>query len=226
MRFNVSMNNNSNTKVVKLNYHHGDLQQKLLDEATSMIEESGIEGLSLRKLATRVGVSRTAPYHHFKDKNDLLCAIAEHGYKSRIEKAKELLNDDVLSVREKFHLFVHDYVRFAYENQELYELMFGRAIWKQNNSTQALRDVAYPCFQYQLEMTKSWQENGLIKSDENTLRLAQVIWGTVHGIAKLLIDGIYTQTSQVEEMCDSAVALFTNMASQDQSVLLNKKKPI
>ena len=93
--------------------------------------------------------------------------------------------------------------------------MFGRAIWKQQNSTQALRDVAYPCFQYQLELTKNWQLNGLIKSDENTLRLAQVIWGTVHGIAKLLIDGIYTHTSQVEEICDSAIALFTNMAPSD-----------
>ncbi|MFT5520207.1 MAG: AcrR family transcriptional regulator [Enterobacterales bacterium] len=206
------MSKKATTKAVKRSYHHGDLQQKLLDEATLMIEESGIEGLSLRKLALRAGVSRTAPYHHFKDKNELLCAIAENGYKIRNVQALAILNNKNQSVREKFHFFVHDYVQFAYENQELYELMFGRAIWKQQNSTQALRDVAYPCFQHQLDMTKNWQENGLIKSDENTLRLAQVIWGTVHGIAKLLIDGIYTQTSQVEEICDSAIALFTMMA--------------
>jgi AcrR family transcriptional regulator len=211
------MSNNPTTNSIKQSYHHGDLQQKLLDEATLMIEESGIEGLSLRKLALRVGVSRTAPYHHFKDKHELLCAIAENGYKIRNEQALAILNNQSQSVRDKFHFFVHDYVRFAYENQELYELMFGRAIWKQQNSTQALRDVAYPCFQHQLDMTKSWQENGLIKSDENTLRLAQVIWGTVHGIAKLLIDGIYTQTSQVEEICDSAIALFTMMATSTDS---------
>ena len=202
-------------KPVKSSYHHGDLHQKLLLEATKMIELSGLENLSLRKLATEVGVSRTALYHYFSDKNDLLCAIAENGYVERNKTALQNLHDQDKSVRDKFHFFVHDYVRFAYENQELYELMFGRAIWKTQNSSQALRDVAYPCFQHQLEMTKEWQSKGLIKSDENALRLAQVIWGTVHGIAKLLIDGIYTQTSQVEEMCDCAIALFTNLAEED-----------
>ena len=57
-------------------------------------------------------------------------------------------------------------------------------------------------------MTRTWQEMGLLKTNENTLRLSQVIWGTLHGIAKLLIDGIYTDTSQVEEMCECAVTLY------------------
>ena len=196
-------------ETLKTNYHHGDLHKKLIEEATLMIEESGIEGLSLRKLATRVGVSRTAPYHHFKDKNELLCAIAEKGYQKRLKRIKAGFKDDSLSMRDNFSLYVHEYVKFAHESPELYELMFGRAIWKQQNSTEELRDAAYPCFQHQLEMTAIWQKNGLLSCDESTLRLSQVIWGTLHGIAKLLIDGIYTHTSQVEEMCDSAVNLFT-----------------
>ncbi|MCP3673156.1 MAG: TetR/AcrR family transcriptional regulator [Gammaproteobacteria bacterium] len=194
----------------KTTYHHGDLHQKLLDEATLMIEGSGVEGLSLRKLANRVGVSRTAPYHHFKDKNELICAIAEEGYLQYLARAQASFDDETVSLREKFRSYVYGYVKFAHDNPELYELMFGRAIWKQQNSTQGLRDAAYPCFQHQLEMTAFWQKNGLLNNDESALRLSQVIWGTLHGIAKLLIDGIYTHTSQVEEMCDCAVNLFTN----------------
>ena len=57
-------------------YHHGNLRQTLLSAATQMIAENGIESLSLRKLADKVSVSRTAAYHYFDDKNDLLCAIA------------------------------------------------------------------------------------------------------------------------------------------------------
>ena len=52
------------------NYHHGDLYSSLLTTATSMILAGGVEALSLRKLAIRIGVSRTAAYHHIKDKNE------------------------------------------------------------------------------------------------------------------------------------------------------------
>ena len=52
-------------------YHHGDLRSALIEAATTIIEDSGIDALSLRKLAEVTGVSRTAPYHHFKDKNAL-----------------------------------------------------------------------------------------------------------------------------------------------------------
>ncbi|MEL7364234.1 MAG: TetR/AcrR family transcriptional regulator, partial [Bacteroidota bacterium] len=57
-------------------YHHGDLRRTLLDEASSVLEADGIGALSLRDLARRAGVSATAPYHHFKGKADLVCALA------------------------------------------------------------------------------------------------------------------------------------------------------
>ena len=112
-----------------------------------------------------------------------------------------------MTQEQKFEEYICGYLRFAADNPEEYELMFGRSIWKQANSTQELRDVAYPCFQHQVEMVRSWQEAGLISGD-NALRTSQVIWGTVHGIAKLLIDGIYTDAAQIEEVSQCAVKLF------------------
>lgn len=196
------------TEASTSSYHHGDLRKTLLEVTTDMIRESGIEGLSLRKLADRVGVSRTAPYHHFKDKNELLCAIAEEGFRQHHLQGQLNFTDESRSMHERFRSFVHNYVKFASENPELYELMFGRTIWKQQGSTEELRSAAYPCFQHQLAMTKAWQEMGLLNRDENTLRLSQVIWGTLHGIAKLMIDGIYTNTDQIEEICECAVKVF------------------
>jgi AcrR family transcriptional regulator len=194
----------------KAKYHHGDLRTTLLDVARKMLTESGIEEVSLRKLAARVGVSRSAPYHHFKDKNALLCGIAETGFKELHLMNKNSFDFAGKSTKDKFSLYIHQYVKFAKNNPELYELMFGRAIWKQENSTQELRDTAYPCFQYQVEMTKEWQNLKLLNHSDkdNALRASQVLWGTVHGIAKLLIDGIYTDVSHVEEICDYAVDMF------------------
>ncbi|WNC72013.1 TetR/AcrR family transcriptional regulator [Thalassotalea psychrophila] len=196
----------------KLKYHHGDLRSTLLVTASEMLKENGIEEITLRKIAARVGVSRAAPYHHFKDKNSLLCGIAEVGYKQLYKITKTNFNNTDTSMKEKFSLYVHQYVSFAKNNPELYELMFGRTIWMQKNSTQELKDVAYPCFQFQLEMINEWQKIKLLNSSNNdkhdALRMSQVLWGTIHGIAKLLIDGIYTDISHIEEICDKAVDIF------------------
>jgi AcrR family transcriptional regulator len=203
------MDSTVNLSGARQSYHHGDLRHTLLVAAKSLIAEAGIENLSLRRLAERAGVSRTAPYHHFSDKNDLLCAIAAEGFSRRHSAAARSFDNPDISPGEKFEQFICGYIKFAVENPEEYELMFGRNIWKQKNSTQALRDVAYPCFQHQLEMIRSWQHCGLI-GGTSALRTSQVIWGTVHGIAKLWIDGIYTDSAQIEEVSRCAVNLFLN----------------
>jgi AcrR family transcriptional regulator len=201
------------TKQKKPNYHHGDLRSTLLNAANMLLKETGIEGLSLRKLADKVGVSRTAPYHHFKDKNQLLCAIAEQGFVQWQQDAANIFSQAGLTPKEKYRQFFHGYISYAADNPELYDLMFGRTIWKQNSATNELRNAAYPSFNHQVKMTKKWQTQGLMPSDENTLRLSQVTWGTMHGIARLLIDGIYADRSHIDEMCDCAVNLFTQQIS-------------
>lgn len=205
------------TKTQKSGYHHGDLRASLLDAATRMINDTGIEGLSLRKLADKVGVSRTAPYHHFKDKNELLCAIAEQGFVHWHAEAEEIFARQGLSARQKYREFVFGYINYAAENPELYDLMFGRPLWKHKTATESLKSVAYPSFQHQVAMTRKWQEMGLMPADQDTLRLAQVTWGTMHGIARLLIDGIYADTSHIDEMCDTAVNLFISDAPEPET---------
>lgn len=200
--------NKSKASKSKRSYHHGDLRVSLIDAATSMLKEHGVDGLSLRKLADRVGVSRTAPYHHFKDKNQLLCAIAEQGFSHWHRQSEATAGRKDLPERERYRLFVFGYINYAAENPELYDLMFGRTIWKQQAATQELKDIAYPSFQNQVKMIKTFQLNGIMPSEADTLRLAQVTWGTMHGIARLLIDGIYADASHIEEMCETAVDLF------------------
>ena len=206
------MSLNTSHKTVRPSYHHGDLRQALLLSAKQLIAEAGIENLSLRRLAERAGVSRTAPYHHFSDKNDLLCAIAAQGFRRRHQAAAAEFDDAATTMLEKFHAYINGYMQFAVDNPEEYELMFGRSIWKQQNSTEELRDVAYPCFQHQVDMMRCWQDCGVISGD-NPLRTAQVIWGALHGIAKLFIDGIYTDTAQIEEVTRCAINIFIHNKS-------------
>src|SRR5829696_8419748 len=61
-------------------YHHGDLRRALVDTARRLLESEGPSALSLRAVAREAGVSPAAPYHHFKDKGELLDAVAQEGW--------------------------------------------------------------------------------------------------------------------------------------------------
>ncbi|MDW6094263.1 TetR/AcrR family transcriptional regulator [Vibrio rhizosphaerae] len=191
----------------KSNYHHGDLRRSLLQSASLMLRETGIEGLSLRKLADHVGVSRTALYHHFQDKNELLCALAEQGFHHWYQRTRQLVESTESDHREMFRRFFYHYIQDATTTPETYELMFGRAIWKQAQATPTLKDIAYLCFQYQVEITARWQQLGLFPQEETTVRLAQVIWSTMHGLARLVIDGVYADSQHIDDMCDCAIRM-------------------
>ena len=62
-------------------YHHGDLRAALLAAGEEVLEESGVAGFSLRHVARRVGVSHSAPAHHFGDAQGLLAALATDGFR-------------------------------------------------------------------------------------------------------------------------------------------------
>jgi AcrR family transcriptional regulator len=61
-------------------YHHGDLRRALLEAAEKVLERDGPGGLSLRAVAREAGVSPAAPYHHFKDKEELMLAVGKAGF--------------------------------------------------------------------------------------------------------------------------------------------------
>ena len=197
-----------NTYALKNNsgYHHGNLRHSLLSAASLMIAENGIESLSLRKLAEKVGVSRTAAYHYFRNKNELLCAIATEGFR-RWQNSLNHLSPNKFADIDRFEQYILSYINFATSNPEEYELMFGRCIWKQSKCTPELKEISRKTFQHQIDMIDYWQSTGLVIGD-NPLRIAQIIWGTLHGIAKLFIDGVYNDVARVEEIANSALPMF------------------
>lgn len=193
-------------------YHHGDLYTALVNAASQRIETQGIDDLSLRKLADDVGVSRSALYHHFRDKSALLNAVAANGFEQWIEMTRACGGDTSVQPPERLKQFVHGYIHWAVAHPQLYDLMFGRAIWKSGLADEQLKDIAYPAFQYMLGLITEWQQQGLLHQDKPALRQTQVIWATLHGLAKLITDGVYEDTSHLDEMCDCAVDMLLRVS--------------
>lgn len=198
------------TKPKKKSYHHGDLRQQLLDKAAQLIREEGEEALSMRKLASELGVSRMAPYHHFADKQTLLCAIAEEGFNRFTRVLSGDNSDQDFSVsrqeftKENLKIFITNYISFAVNHAEYYNLMFGGHLWKSKQLTESLKNEAHSSFRFYLDRIRKLRELELISNAVDPFKFAQISWSTLHGMSRLLIDGIYVDQSATDTLCDSA----------------------
>jgi AcrR family transcriptional regulator len=167
-------------------YHHGDLRQALLEEALRTIQAEGVEQLTLRAVGEKLGVSRTALYRHFADKQALLAVVGREGFRM-LGQALGDAWDRHGRGREGFEAMGRAYVQFAVAHPSHYRVMFGRFIEscaKDAEFVQKATDV----FQVLVESLVELQHAGLVRRDD-PLMLARFIWSIVHGIAMLVIDG-------------------------------------
>lgn len=189
----------------KNTYHHGDLKAVLLDATARILKEEGEAALSLRNLAARVGVSRTAPYHHFKDKQSLLSAVGEEGFvrfnRAMVESAR---NHRAKDAKEGIHAWVKAYVTFAVDNSEYYDLMYGGRLWHSESLSNSLLSSARGTLRGNVERIRGAQHKGLYNRAVDPVGFSHVAWGTLHGISRLFIDGVYTNSASRNRICVTA----------------------
>ena len=189
--------------MAKSSYHHGDLRRALLETAAGMIDEEGVESISMRKLAARAGVSRTAAYHYFPNKQEMLCALAMDGFLRQME-AMDIASSEG-GLREQLSRFLRSYVEFSADNPEYYELMLGGNLWRTGQATDELRNVGDIAFRNLRKQVAKWQEYGFIDPEADNLRITQVIWCSAHGISRFMIDGVYVHQTTLDAICDATV---------------------
>ena len=102
-------------------YHHGDLKAAVLVRAAEIIEEEGIEALSLRAIARDLGVSHGAPNRHYNSKADLLAALAKDGWEqirtATLTAAEQEASDDP---RAKLNAMGRGFLSWALQNKSAF----------------------------------------------------------------------------------------------------------
>jgi AcrR family transcriptional regulator len=159
-------------------YHHGDLQNALLEASVSLIEEHGVAGLSLREAARRVGVSHAAPYRHFADKNALLIALAEQGFSWLIASAEAAMAA-APDATAALLAYGRQYVRFALRHPVHFRVMFTGAFPK--------GDLMLPAGVRAYQLLFEAAERASPGVDAHAVALSS--WSAAHGLANLLLDG-------------------------------------
>ena len=105
-------------------YHHGDLRRALIEAARTIVVRDGDQDLSLRGVAREAGVSPAAPYHHFKDKQELVLAVGKLGFEELGEVMAAEIHRVGGTVAERITAIGVAYVLFARDNPALYRLMY------------------------------------------------------------------------------------------------------
>jgi len=183
-----------------------NLKQKLLEAAEDRIQEHGLNGLSLRKLANDVGVTTMATYHHFANKKALLVQVAIRGFndlEARIMAASKKAD----SPAEAVEFMMLAYYKFARDNSHVYHLMFGQEINEEKMTVPEFRNAAQQGFRAFASAVKIHMDQSGHQLDLDAIGLC--FWAILHGRISLategsVLDGTRPGT-QVKNLFDDAI---------------------
>jgi len=190
----------------KNSYHHGNLKEGLIQTALGMVASEGLEKITLRELADRLGTSRSAIYRHFKNKEALMKQVILAGFDKLDEVIEPIFMDTKLSILERFHAMGMAYVNFAVANADLYRLLFGPSMSKEreevcvderedlykllhgDSSDEVMENGQDSGFHKLVMIILLAQEQNIFKPGDPVLT-ATAIWSLLHGLSSLAIDG-------------------------------------
>jgi AcrR family transcriptional regulator len=186
-------------------YHHGDLRAALIAAAETTIAATGVEDFSLRQVAKRVGVSHSAPAHHFGDAQGLLCALAAEGFRRFRAVMLERMAAAPQDAMAQLVASGHGYLDFAESAPALFTLMFGS---RRGRQTAELEEAGEAAFRV---LTDAIARLRGVSPFDDAGAMADVIacWSMAHGFAHLLLAG---RLAQVQDLAKpEREALFARM---------------
>ena len=113
-------------------YHHGSLAESLLLRAAEVIDEDGIEALTLRGIARDLGVSHGAPNRHFRNKTALLSALATEGWTQVFSATlSEADRTGSNNAHVRLNAMGRGYLRWALNHRALFRTIFHPEVNRQ-----------------------------------------------------------------------------------------------
>lgn len=171
-------------------YHHGDLKLALIEAGISLLNREGYEAFSLRKVARECGVSQTAPYRHFSDKDELINAMIMHIMQQFNQSLEQAAREYPDNPKAQISAMGMAYIRFFVNNPDYLRLIFlNKKPYSQLNMSDCPEYKApdghpFATFCSTLERYSEYTQDSGMDKDQ----LMLYCWGLVHGIAILIVN--------------------------------------
>ncbi|WP_315925708.1 TetR/AcrR family transcriptional regulator [Mesorhizobium sp. SP-1A] len=200
--------------------HRTALRSELIAAAHKLVQEEGYEGLTIRKLANRVGYAPMSVYSYFADKQEILVALAEDAFRTLARRIEENRSDDPI---EALKAVMVEYAAFGLGNPNEYRIVFMTEKSKPPaGTTVAEAPEGNPAMKALIERVEACVAAGKLKGDPHAI--ATMLWTVGHGTISLLITFPDYPFGDVEafvrRMCEFSLASLSSLDVQplaDQS---------
>jgi AcrR family transcriptional regulator len=159
-----------------------DLRSRISSAAQELFLRDGPEGLSMRKIADRVGVTAPAIYRHFRDKDDLLSEIVVTGlriFEQYLERAIE-----APTPYERLHRLLDAYLDFALEQPRYFDFAFLVPVRDVGRLPTEIARQDWKTFRFAIEQVSHCMDEGVFRREE-PLEVVTMLWGQAHGLVTL-----------------------------------------
>ena len=198
-------------------YHHGDLRQGWFVPHLKFCRRPASAGSRCGPQRGEPGCRQWPPYRHFADKEALLAAVAEYGFRelaARLTAATAMAADP----RAGLAALGVAYVLFACDQPSLFKLMFGPTI-ENKSAHPALDDAGCTCFN---ALQQAVEAARFFEGDPDAGDVALASWSLVHGLSALIVDG---RLAEYDSGPTEAVATRLTRLLSDSLAALGDKKP-
>ena len=167
-------------------YHHGNLRNALIQAGLTILATEGVHALSLRAVARRAGVSQTAPYRHFANKEALLAAIAEEGFVRLAMATRSVIADFPGDPQAQLAAAHAAYVQFALDNPDHLRIMFSGLLTGPIRP-ETLQAAAEDAFGLLNSIVEAGQRAGMLQEGD-PVPFAVAAWAMMHGLAVIVLE--------------------------------------
>ncbi|MGC4000548.1 MAG: TetR/AcrR family transcriptional regulator [Anaeromyxobacter sp.] len=165
-------------------YHHGDLKNALIRAGAELLAHEGVGSLTLRRVAARAGVSHSAPYAHFPDKEALVAAISTEGLRVVRERIAGAVRKHAGDPRRQLQEAAWETVRFGLEQPDLYRVTFSNAMEQEHDHPDYMT-MANGSFEALVDLVRGCQAAGVVAAGPPET-VAVGLWSVTHGLVSLL----------------------------------------
>ncbi len=175
----MSWSRNSDTR----GYHHGNLKEALMRATLDLIGEKGLVGVTFAEAARRAGVSAAAPYRHFRDRDELVAAVAAVGFERLAEALTAAWQDGRPAAAAAYERAGRAYLDFARRNPAEYAAMFESGLPAEGH--EALQQAGNRAFGVLRAAAEALVAQIPGPSRPPALMVALHTWALAHGVASL-----------------------------------------
>ncbi len=155
----------------------------ILEAVRDLLAEGGLPALSMRAVASRVGVSATAIYNYFENKEDLVRRVVTRGFERFAGYLREAIVALPVGSRERLRALGQAYIRFALENREYFRVIFASHAETPRDIEELPEGGGYELL---WQSVVDAMEVGAVREADPDL-VVLYLWTHVHGLVSLLL---------------------------------------